>query len=251
MKKILTMGIVALVLITMSSCQFNLFAAFDKIEIPSVAELESEASNNPAGFVSDVEDYIENNFLENDDVTDAQVNAIVSSLDTIYSNEGATETGQQAATLAGEIIIDSDPDTKYVVDNIVSSVTEALESGSTDPEVIISGVFPPSMSQLEFAAILVNLSDASDAYKDFATSIDVDDNGSADPDSADWMSSGEAGDMVQYAVISIIITDIRASVPELELYNFIKDGTAITTGYTDPFSTNALSALLDFANLGL
>ena len=256
MKKNFTLGIVALVLITLSSCQFNLFASFDKLDIPSAAELLDQADTDPEGLVDDVQEYI-----DSDSITEDNADDIADALADVYDDAAVKPAGmtdaewedvqQKAAVLAGEIIIDNDPDTQYVVDHIVSSVTDALEAGTSDPEAIITGVFPPNMTYAEFTAILAKLSDASDAYKDFAASIDGDSNGVADPGAADWMSSAEAGDMVQYAVIAIIITDINASVPPNELYDFIVDGTAITTGYTDPFSTTKLSALLDFAGLGL
>ncbi|MCK5199774.1 MAG: hypothetical protein KAR21_15560 [Spirochaetales bacterium] len=251
MKKILTLGIAALVAIVMSGCQFNLFAAFDKLDIPSAAELLDQAETDPEGLVDDVQEYV-----DSDSITEDNADDIADALAEVYDDAAVKPSGmtdaeweevqQRAAVLAGEIIIDNDPDTRYVVENIVSSVTAALESGISDPEAIIGGIFPSDMTQSEFSAILLNLSNAAAAYKDFA--------GTINPGTADWMSSAEAGDMVQYAVIAIVITDINADpdVSETELYNSVMYGTDIPDeDYVDPFSTPELIALLDFAGLDL
>ena len=260
MKKILTLGIAALMLITLSSCQFNLFTAFDKIDIPSAAELSSKATSDPDGFVDDVQEYV-----DSDSITEDNADDIALALADVYDDAAVKPAGmtdaewedvqQKAAVLAGEIIIDNDPDIQYVVDNIVSSVTDALEAGVSDPETIIMSIFPPNMTPSEFSAILANLSNAAAAYKDFAASIDNNPaDGIADVGAADWMSSAEAGNMVQYAVVAIIITDINdaAAVSETDLYNLVMYGTDIPdVNFTDPFSTNELTALLDFAGLAL
>ncbi len=254
MKKILTLGIAALVLIVMSSCQFNLFAAFDKIDIPSAAELSDMATTDPEGLVDDVQEYV-----DSDSITEDNADDIADALADVYDNAAVKPAGmtdaeweevqQRAAVLAGEIIIDNDPDTKYVVDNIISSVTDALESGTSDPEAIIIGIFPPGMTFSEFSAILQNLNDAAAAYEDFAATID--------PGTADWMSSAEAGDMVQYAVVAIIVSDLAAATTPQDLFDFIDDP-AVTTipgynsGADDPFNNSSeLTALLDFAGLAL
>lgn len=247
MKKMLVLGVTAFLLIALSSCQFNLFAAFDKIEIPNAAELLVKAQEDPADFVSDVQDYV-----DSDSITEDNADDIVAALEYVYTTQSG-ETGERAAVLAGEISIDSDPDTKLVVNNIVSSVTEAMDSDDDpDPEVIISGIFPSDMTQAEFTEILANLSSAAAAYEDFAASIDgVPADGIANPGAAPWMSSAEAGDMVQYAVVAIIITDISSAVGSGVLYDSVINGTDIPDGdYDDPFTdNNAMKALLDFAGL--
>lgn len=255
MKKILTLGIAALVLIVMSGCQFNLFSAFDKLDIPSAAELSNQAATDPEGLVDDVQEYV-----DSDSITEDNADDIALALADVYDDAAVKPAGmtdaeweevqQKAAVLAGEIIIDNDPDTKFVVDNVISSVTAALESGTSDPEAIIAGIFPPNMTLSEFSAILSNLSDAAAAYEDFAATIAS--------GTADWMSSAEAGDMVQYAVVAIIITDLATAADSVtDLYQFIVDP-AVTEiqGYTsvseDPFiNSTELIDLLDFAGLAL
>ena len=266
MKKILTLGIVALVLITMSSCQFNLFAEFDRIEIPSVSELNANASSDEEGFVSDVEDYVENDFLENADVSDEQIEAIVSNLETIYGGSGSTETVQQAAVLAGAIIINRDPATSSVVNGVVETVTEFIDSGDTiDLETIVVNVFPDNLDLTGLQNILDDLDRAALAYADFSATL-----GSG----ADWMSSGEIGDMAQFAVVSLAISDLRdqlinsgtyptADDADQDLLDFIasegSDSLDAALLITNPFDTGdgsstyetELQDILNFADLPL
>jgi hypothetical protein len=231
MKKILTLGIVALVLVTMSSCQFNLFAAFDRIEIPSVAALSSKASTDPDGFVSDVEDYVENNFLENEDVTSAQVDQVVAELVTIYGTPPDVETGQQAAVLAGEIIINRDPVTAGVVNGVIGAVTDALAAGGTiDPDTLVDAIFPANLDLAGLQNILDDLDAAALAYADFAATI-------SGAGTADWMTSGEVGDVVQLAVVAMVVSSIRAE-------GGVTDGDILTAiqGGTLPAIANPLEA---------
>ena len=246
MKKLLAISMAVLVLISLSGCQFNIFTAFDKIDIPGAADLLASAESDPEGFVDDVQEYVDSESITEDNADD-----IIDALVVVYTNEEG-ETRERAAILAGEIAIDSYPDTKFVVDNIVSAVIDAMDSGAEpDPEALIAGIFPSDMTQSEFSDILDNLSTAADAYKDFAESIDANGDGIADAGAADWMSSAEAGDMVQYAIVAIIITDINTVADPDELYNFITYGTEITTPYDDPFSSTEMEALLSFAGLDL
>jgi len=257
MKKILTMGIVALVLITMSSCQFNLFAAFDKIEIPSVAELESEASNNPAGFVSDVEDYIENNFLESEDVTDAQEQAIIDGLTNIYGGgtSASPAVKQQAAILVGELEITRDPATSAVVNGVIGAVSDALgASGTIDPEGLVGDIFPTNLDLAGLQNILNDLDNAAAAYSDLAPTLAGNDPG---------MTSGEVGDMTQLAIVALVIADIRSQVSDdTDLLDFITSGGSNTLAVTltNPFDTtdggpslfeSDLQDILTFAGLDL
>ncbi len=260
MKKILTLGAAALVLIALSGCQFNLFTEFDKIEIPGVADLDAKAASDESGFVSDIEDYMDNNFLENDAVTDEQVAAIVTNLETIYTTPPDVTTGQQAAVLAGEIIIASDPVTASVVDGVIGSVTDALSAGGTiDPDTLVGSIFPPDLDQAGLTSILDNLDQAATAYADFAGTV----SGSG---TADWMSSAEAGDVVQLAVVSLVVADLRAQLivsegsaaaADAALLDTITNGTPLPA-VNDPFdsasgSTYAteLADLLTFAALDL
>lgn len=248
MKKFLALGLVGLVLINLTGCQFNIFTAFDKIDIPGASNLLEKAESNPKGFVSDVQEY-----LDSDSITEDNAAGIVAALVVVYASVGG-DIGEQAAILAGEIIIDNNPDTKNVVDSIVSSVTDALDSGEElDPEALLEGIFSSGMTQSEFSDILAVLSTAADAYKNFAASIDSNPtDGVADVGAADWMSSAEAGDMVQYAIVAIIITDLNSTVDIDVLYDSVINGTDIPDGdYTDPFDGDELSALLNFAGLEL
>ncbi len=255
MKKMLVLGVTAFLLIALSNCQFNLFAAFDRIDIPGATELNAKASSNPDGFVSDVSDYVDNNFLENPDVTTVQVDAIVTNLETIYTTSPDTQTGQQAAVLAGEIIITSDPVTSSVVNGVVGAVSDALAAGGTiDPDTLISSIFPEDLDLVGLQNILNDLDDAAAAYANLAPTL-----AGNDPE----MTSGEVGDMAQLAVVALAISDLRNQVnDDTDLLNFItssgSDPLAVTL--TNPLDTtdgaassyeSELQDILTFSGLAL
>ncbi len=238
MKKILTLGIVALVLITMSSCQFNLFAEFDKIEIPSVADLNAKANSDPDGFLDDVNDYIESDSITEDDADD-----IVSVLEDLYNGiiVSDPEAQQEAAILAGAISINSDPEAKDAVNEIVSIALAG------DAELIdIKALFPTN--EIEFYKMLDSMAAASAAYLEFESTLD----GNGDP--LIPLTDVERGDIAQYAIVSIVITEIATAVDPADLYSFVTDPTADTLpGYVDPFdsggSVDILQSYLDFAGI--
>lgn len=213
MKKILTLGVVALVLITMSSCQFNLFAAFDKIEIPSAADLSSKAGSDPDGFVSDVEEYVDSG-----SITEDNADAVVSALVAVYSDPTADiPTQQKAAVLVGEIAISSDPKTSAVVNGVISAVSDTLTTGiAIDPDTLIASIFEGITAE-DIPGILADLDKAALAYADFAANLGT------DPD----MTSGEVGDMAQLAVISLIVSDLKIQAGEAGLISAITDGTPL------------------------
>ncbi|MDA3941075.1 MAG: hypothetical protein PF693_17495 [Spirochaetia bacterium] len=238
MKKILTLGIVALVLVTMSGCQFNIFTEFDKIEIPSAAELSDRASSDPDGFIDDVNDYIESDSISEDDADD-----IVSVLEDLYNDiiPSDPETQQKAAILAGAISINSDPEAKDAVNEIVSIAL----AGYADM-VAVKALFPTD--ETEFYKMLDSMAAASDAYLEFESTLD----GNGDP--LFPLTNVERGDIAQYAIVSIVITEIVSTVTPAALYLFVTDPAAITLdGYVDPFDTGGsvdiLQSYLDFAGI--
>ncbi len=250
MKKILALGVVVLVLIALSGCQFNLFTELDRIEIPSTADLNAKAASDESGFVSDIEDYMDNNFLENDAVTDEQITAIVTNLKTIYTTPPDIQTGQQAAVLAGDIIINSDPVTSGVVGGVIGAVTDALSTGGTiDPTTLVSSIFPANLDLAGLSSILNNLDQAAMAYADFAGTV-------SGGGTADWMTSAEAGDVVQMAIISLVVSDLRSQVASDQiLLDAINGG---TLSVNDPFDSASgslyateMADLLAFAGLDL
>jgi hypothetical protein len=252
MKKILTLGIVALVLIALSSCQFNIFAAFDRIEIPTVAELTNKATTDPDGFVSDVEDYVENDFLENEDVTAAQEQSIIDNLRDIYDGTitATVDTQQQAAVLVGELEINRDPATSAVVDGIIGAVSAALSAGgSIDPNTLIGEIFPPTLDINGLQNILTDLDNAAAAYATLAPTLAGNDPG---------MTSGEIGDMAQLAVVALVIASIRDDINnDGTILLAIQNGTplAVTDNPFDPGSTatfaSEIGEILTFAGLNI
>ena len=246
MKKMLILGVTAFLLIALSSCQFNLFAAFDRIEIPSAADLDSKAGSDPDGFVSDVEEYVETGSITEDNADD-----VADALKIAYSDEGATETGQRAAVMAGEIIITSDPVTSSVVNGVIGAVVNAKSSGTAlDPDTLIAGIFPSDLDLTGLKAILDDLDEAALAYNDFAGTV-------SGAGTADWMSDTEVLDSSFFAVVSLAVSDIRAQVGNDDtLLAAIKNGTAL--GIDNPFDTGtapvtsnevAIGDILTFSNL--
>ena len=265
MRKYLTLGIVALFLISLSGCQFNLFTEFDKIEIPSAAEMSSKADSNPDGFLDDVNDYI-----ESDSITEDDADGIIDALEIIYLDGGnSPEVQEKAAVFAGKLIIDYDPAASSVVNGILGTVTDVLDSGGTvTPETIIADVFPSNLSLVGLQSILNVFDQAADAY----SVLDNDGDGVVDS-GGDWMSDSEVGDMTFYAITSLVISDLRgqltAAVPvpyldvtaaEQDLLDFIVTGgsDSLDANVNNPFDTtdgpvtefeNDLTAILALANL--
>lgn len=256
MKKIaVTAAAVLAFVIVLSGCQFNLFGALDTIKVPSAADLLNAASENAKGFVSDVQDYIDSGAITEDNADD-----VVAALEDVYTTPPDTQTGQEAAVLAGEISITAHPATKGVVDGVISTAMDTLNAGGTiDPQTLVSDIFPPDLTQAGLTSILDNLTRAADAYDSFGT----------DTTGADaWMSSSEIGDVTQYAVVSMAVADIRdqlttqhsgdQTAADADLMALIKDGTSISV--TNPFDTTdgpastyeaGLSGILNLAGLDL
>ena len=257
MKKYLILSVVVLVMISLSRCQFNIFTELDKIEIPNAADLSSKASSDPDGFLDDVNEYIDSESISEDDAA-----GVIGALKLVYgdatkpsdmTDDEWADVQEEAAVLAGEIAISSDPETKELVDNIVASLTELTDTTTGDE--VLTGIFPENLTRDQFTAILNNLEIAAAAYEDFAASIDSDNNGIADVDAAVWLDSTEAGNLAMYAAIAMISTGIRdAADDDQALYSFIyNDDVTTIAGYNDstenPLDTNALSAILDLAGI--
>ena len=92
MKKIIAMGIAVLVLITLSGCQFNIFAAFDKIDIPGAAELSDKASSDPEGLVEDVQEYV-----DSESITEDNADAVIAALEVVYDDAATKPAGMTDA----------------------------------------------------------------------------------------------------------------------------------------------------------
>ncbi len=224
MKKIaVTAAVVLTFAIVFSGCQFNLFGTLDTVKVPSAADLLNAASADAKGFVSDVKDYMDSGAITEDNADD-----VVDALEDVYTSEPGTQTGQEAAVLAGEISITADPATKGVVDGVIETAMNALNAGDDiDPETLIANIFPDNLTQSGLTSILDNLTRAADAYNSFGTNITGADT---------WMSSSEIGDVTQYAAVSMAVASIRDQTSDSDLYALIKDGTPLPA-VTNPFDT--------------
>ena len=243
MKKMLVLGLTAFLLIAFSSCQFNLFAALDRIEIPSSSDLNSKASSDPDGFMSDVEDY-----LESGSITDDNINDVLGVLEGIYSNPPDVETGQEAALLAGEVSLESNPDTVVLMDNVVGILIPVLSNEDPEaPELTANDLVASIFTGPEegFHDVFVSLKSASGAYSSFASSIDADGDGVVDDinTAAPGVADEEKVDLAIYAVVSIIAADLGEKVLYDLVYNDVEPSGDLLNDSME------LKALLQFAGL--
>ncbi len=189
--------VVAVFVIILAGCSFNLFESFDKVDVPSAAVLLDMANTDADNFVSQVQDYI-----DSDSITENNAGDVIAALENVYTTVPATETGQKAAILAGEISITADAATEQVVDNVIETVLDTLDAGGDiDPDTLVAAIFPSSLDQSGLTSILDNLTRAADAYQVFGANITGAD---------EWMSGGEIGDVAQYAAVSMGVASIRA-----------------------------------------
>lgn len=243
MKKTAVAAITVLAfVIVFSGCDFNLFEAIDTVKV-SIPDIATATSDQVKAFVDDVKDYIDSGAI-----TEENAGEVVDALEVVYSDPPDVQTGQEAAILAGEISITADPETKAVVDNVVSTFTAMMDPDYTPPgddsdtEALLRGLFPED--DTDFHTIYTNLKTASKAYKDFAATIDTNGDGVVDTDAA-WIESSEKGDIATYAIVSIAVTTIS----ETDLHSFLYGNGDLTE---DPVNnSNELLALLDFAGISL
>ncbi len=244
--------VVAAFAIALTGCTFNLFGALDKLKVPDATDLMNMAKGNAADFVSKVQDY-----LDSGSVTEDNAGDIVTALEDVYTSTPGTETGQKAAVLAGEISITAHPETKGVVDGVIGTVMDAINTNSdVDPETLIQNIFPPDLTQAGLTKILDNLTTAANAYNSF---------GNNTTGAKEWMSGGEIGDVAQYAAVSMGVADIRAQLIVSEgseaaadsvLFSVVTGGTLPSV--TNPFDENAsttyggsLANILNLAGLSI
>jgi len=219
-------GAVLAVLLLMSGCTGNLFMQLDKPEVPSSSELNDKASTDPDGFISDVEDY-----LDGDAIDDSNAGDVNTALKTIYDpgsgSSPSGETEQKAALLIGEVAIAGNDIAGKVVDNVAGVLSSIDEGTSSDPEAFIKALLPAGLSQPEFDAMVAALVEAGEAYLEFGDSLS---SPVVAEEQVPFMSSADIGDTLNRAAAGIaIIAALDAS-----------DGD-VTDGYTT--DTSALYAV--------
>ncbi len=242
---------VAVFAIILSGCDFNLFSAVDTVDVPSRSDLMSKAASDAPGLISDVHDYIDSGA-----VTAGNVGDVAAALKKVYENDTVPpKTREEAAVLAGNVYMESDENASVVVNNIVSTLFDT-DNGSSEAKDILKDIFKGEdgklLSKEKFTSVVKSFQAAAGGYNKFAGLID-DGNGKASKGAASWMDGSEKGDVVQYAVVSIVTdTIVEAIGGDIDaLYYFVSGKSETLDGYdenSDPLDTiNNVKVLLDFA----
>lgn len=201
--------LILMALLALSGCDTNIFADFDVYEAPSAADLEAQANSNPTSFVDDV------TFLLDEEVElkPEQVTTIKTKLVEIYNDTGNDqEVIQEAAAAAGELFVTSDPQTKEVVDNVVTAVLDLIPSDNSDvkisADVIVQSVFGSEPVTVEtVSSIFKNLSDSAAAFEAMLN------NAGTDADGVPVLSEDiNAGEVAQTAILAVVATELYTAV---------------------------------------
>jgi hypothetical protein len=217
-------GAVLAVLLLMSGCTGNLFMQWDQPEVPSSSELNDKASTDPEGFLSDVEDYLDGDAI--DDSNAGDVNTALK--DNIYDPSTGTppsgEQEQKAALLIGEVAIAGNDNAGKVVDNVPGVLSSIDDGTSSDPEAFIRELLPAGLSQPEFDAMVGALVEAGEAYLDFGDSLT---SPVVAEEQVPFMSSADIGDTLNRAAAGI------ALIAALDAMDDTVNGTYSTSNSSD------------------
>jgi len=195
--------LILLVLFFTGACTNNLFMEWDRPEVPSSGELDEKAADDPDGFLSDVEDYLDGDAVDEENADDI-IGAIK---DNIYDPGSGTppdqddETEQKAALLIGEVAIAGNENAGKVVDNLAGVLTQVADGSSSNPEDFIRALLPPDLSPSEFSDMIDALVQAGEAYLAFGESI----GSGATEEDVPFMSSADIGDTLNRAAAGIAV----------------------------------------------
>ena len=141
-----------------------------------------------------------NNLFSSFDEPDAGPSA--SDLRNQYQSATGT-TRVQLAAQAGTARITENDDALQTVNNfggVIETLIDAADNGTEpDPESIIASLFPSNLSEADAQALVTSFKEASTDFSDFAQNV----NSVDDP-----LNSGEKGDVVQMALISLAVNEI-------------------------------------------
>jgi len=225
MRRILQFAAVAaLAGMALSGCTANIFSSMDPPpDPPSDANMLESATTDLAGFLEDVDTYLDDGTLSGDTAL-----AAATALSSTYTDAGGTFTvaptsatpeQQEASARAGTIRLLSSDDTTTLVNNfssLVGDLTVQDDTGTTTltPESALETLFADTAGDIaEFTAMLDVLSAAANDFSFFAQT----DPATNDP----GFTSGEEGDIAQMAVLSIVVDTARGLVSDADLYEIV------------------------------
>ncbi len=222
--------------------------------MPNLNDLVDKASSDAKGFVSDVQDYVDSGAI----TTKEDADNVVIALKEIYKPESTADKSDklEAASLAGEIIIDTNDNASKVVGNITDVLSTAINSktlDNTDPADFIDAIFngnpddssdDVTINNVDDLTKILNVFDqAALAYEEASKYVGF-----------STLDSDKKGDLVVYASISLVVASVRNEVGDQALYNAIKGGSiTITHDPFDPGSgaeyASALDSIFSLINL--
>ncbi|MFW6361282.1 MAG: hypothetical protein ACOC2R_05955, partial [Spirochaetota bacterium] len=241
MRRIAITAVSLLTLLLFAGCTGNLFMEWDRPNVPSASEISGRTVNDQSSavdFLSDAGDWYDGDALSGDG---EKSDAVASKLKEIYEDDTLdSETRQEAASLAGKVAVQSDPNAEQLSKNLIASFDELTsESGIEDTEAFIGSLVPAAAKDdlNTFTNMVNSLLKAADAYLALGESIG--------PDSTNYLD-GELGDSVQYGAVSIAVvaaldsldgetvgsisSDTELSESECEdLFNLVNGGTETFT----------------------
>lgn len=213
MKRLFNITAVAVaVVLTLGGCTGNIFTSMDPPpDPPSDEDMLTSATDDLAGFLNEVDIMLEDGTLSGTSAL-----AAADALASTYTDDSgaftvaptsATADQQQAAAIAGTIRVLSNDDTTELVGNFASLVGDLLVGGDSGtieitPEDALATLFENTAA--DEASFVVMLDIFSSAASDFTFFADTDP-ATQDP----GLESGEAGDVAQMAVLSIVVDSAR------------------------------------------
>lgn len=169
-----------------------------------------------------------------------------------YDATGNPVGTMELAAEAGAVTITGNSNSLAMVNNFAAVITTLQEQENPDPEDVLSALipdFPDTPAGKEaFTAMITTFQQAADDYETFATAYG--NAGGVDP-----LNSGEKGDLVQMALISLVV-DAAVTATNVDTLWDLANGRASETEFSgdDPLadlndSGTAVFKVLEYAGL--
>lgn len=218
-------GAVVAVAVLVAGCDGNIFSNFDNPPPPpGQSEMEDQAADDLDQFIRDIEDWIATDSFDSGDY-DSAAGALRA-----VATDPATPVAkrQEALITAGQVEILSNDDATDLVQNLTGVLSTLTDDVEDQPEDIIAALVPSfpdtDDGRAAFDEMVATLQTAAGDFSAFAQSLS--DNPGVEPD----VNSGEQGDAVQIAMLSLLV-DTAASTLTLDEDN---------DGFPDGNGTDAL-----------
>jgi hypothetical protein len=227
--------IIGLASVLLAGCSGNLFMQFDQVDVRSVSEIGAVDASSPSAssaLIKDVEKWLEADALSDDASTS---NAIADKLDEIadpFTLGPDDATKQEAAMLAGSVRIESDENAVELINNLAVTLSTLTDPDSTaTAEDVIRNLIPEAVlnDQATFTDMVDTLIAAAASFETFGDTLGTD---------YSDLSSGEKGDVAQYAAVSILVDFAVTNLP-----NGIDDLWALSQGSSPTFTNDPIEEL--------